>query len=112
MIDSYKFGEFIVDGKHFKSNIELIGENVKEHRYLPEHELNLDDFTNLINYKPSILIIGTGAYGVIKPQKEIIDFIQTQGIKVIVEKTGNACKTYNNLLKQGKKVAAFLHNTC
>jgi len=112
MIDSYKFGEFIVDGKRFKSNIELAGQAVKEHRYLPEHELSLDDFTNLINYRPSVLLIGTGAYGVIKPPKQIIEFIEKQGIKVIVEKTGNACKTYNSLLKEGKKVAALLHNTC
>ena len=112
MIDSYKFGEFVIKGKKYESNVELIGEQAKEHRYLENHELALDDFTVLINAKPSYLIIGTGAYGVVKPPKEIIDFIEKQGIKVIVEKTGQACKTYNSLLKQGKKVAALLHNTC
>ena len=112
MIDNYKFGEFIVDGKTFNCNIELIGDKVKEHRHLPNHELILDDFTALVNAKPSVIIIGTGAYGAVKPPKEIIEFIKKQGIKVIVEKTADACKTYNSLLKQGKKVAALLHNTC
>ena len=112
MIDSYKFGEFVIKGKTFKCNVELIGDKVKEHRYLPNHELQLDDFTELINSKPEILIIGTGAYSVVKPPKEIIDFIEKQGIKVIAEKTGTACKTYNTLLKQGKKVAALMHDTC
>ena len=112
MIDNYKFGEFIIDGKTFKCNIELIGNKVKKHRYLNNHELNLDDFTSLINAKPDIIIIGTGAYGVVKPQKEIIEFIKKQKIEVIIQKTGAACKTYNRLLKEGKKVAALLHNTC
>jgi hypothetical protein len=112
MIDSYKFGEFIIKGKTYKCNVELVGETVKEHRHLDNHELNLDDFTDLINAKPEIIIIGTGAYGVVKPPKEILEFIEKQGIKVIVEKTGTACKTYDSLLKQGKKVAALMHNTC
>ena len=112
MIDSYKFGEFIIKGKTYKSNVILIGETAKQGRYLENHKLILDDFTELINAKPSTIIIGIGAYGVVKPPKEIIEFIEKQGINVIKEKTGDACKTYNSLLKQGKKVAAFLHNTC
>ena len=112
MIDSYKFGEFVIKGKKFKCNIELLGEQVKEHRYLPNHELSIDDFTELINARPSYIIIGTGAYGVVKPPKKIIELIEKQGIKVVVEKTGEACKTYNNLLKEGKKVGALMHNTC
>ena len=112
MIDSYKFGEFIVDKKKFECNIELINDQVKEHRHLPEHRLTLDDFQDLINANPSVLIIGTGAYGVVKPPQQIIKVIENKGIKVIVEKTGDACKTYNRILKQGKKVAALMHNTC
>jgi hypothetical protein len=112
MIDGYKFGEFVIDKKVYKSNVELVGTLVKIHRYLPDHELSLDDFTSLVNSKPEVIIIGTGAYGVVKPPKTIIDFIEKQKIKVIVQKTGDACKTYNEMLKQGKKVVALLHNTC
>ena len=112
MIDGYKFGEFTIKGKSYKSNVALIGEEVKIHRHLDDHELNLDDFTELINAKPTHLIIGTGAYGVVKPPREIIDFIENQNIVVIVEKTGKACQTYNSLLKQRIRVAALLHNTC
>ncbi len=111
MIDNYRFGEFVVDGKTYKSNIILIGKTVKPARHLPGHELKLDDFTELINSKPEYIIIGTGAYGVMKVPNEIIEFIEKQGIKTIIENTGQACQTYNAMLKQGK-IAAFLHNTC
>ena len=112
MIDNYTFGEFVVDGKTYKSNIELIGEKVKPHHYLENHLLELKDFKDIINAKPSIIIIGTGASGTIHPPKEIIEHIEGKGIKLIMEKTEDACKTYNDLLEKGEKVAALLHNTC
>jgi len=112
MIEHYEFGEFIVDGKKYKSNIVLKGSEAKEGKYLPGHQLRIDDFLPLIAYKPEIIIIGTGAYGAVKVPKEIIDYIEKRKIKVVIEKTGKACETYNSLIKEGKRVAAFLHNTC
>ena len=112
MIDNYRFGEFIVDGKTYKSNIILIGKTVKPARHLPGHELKLDDFIELIDSRPEYIIIGTGAYGAIKVPNEIIEYIEKNGIKTIIQETGQAYQTYNAMLKQGKKIAAFLHNTC
>lgn len=112
MIEHYEFGRFIVDGKLHQSNIVLLGNEVKEARYLPMHQLKLDDIIPLVNYKPEIIIIGTGSSGVMKVSKEITDYIDKKGIKLVVEKTGKACETYNTLLKEGRRVAAFLHDTC
>ena len=112
MIGNYTFGKFVIQGKEYKSNVILIGKTAQEARYLPGHELKLDDFVSLVEYKPEYIIIGTGAYGVVKVPQEIIDFIEKKGIKLIIEKTGQACQTYNALLKEGKKIAAFMHNTC
>ena len=33
-------------------------------------------------------------------------------VKVLVEKTGSACHTYNRLTKEGKKVVAGFHLSC
>ena len=112
MIDSYSFGKFIIKGKTYESNVVLIGEIVKPARHLPEHELSLNDLDEITDSKPEIIVIGTGASGVMPVPDEIKDFIEEKGIKLIIEKTKLACQTYNSLLKEGKKVAAFLHNTC
>jgi len=112
MIDNYTFGKFVIKGKEYDSNVILLGKTVQAARHLPGHELKLDDFIPLVEYKPGYIIIGTGAYGVVKVPQEIVDFIEQKGIRLIIEKTGEACQTYNALLKEGKKVAAFLHNTC
>jgi hypothetical protein len=111
MIDSYSFGKFVIGKKEYKSNITIINGKAQEHRYLPDHELKLDDVLPLINAKPSCIIIGIGAYGVMKVPKEISEYIEKQGIKLIIEKTGAACKKYEELAKK-TKVAALLHNTC
>ncbi len=112
MIDHYEFGKFVVDGKTFESNIKLIGRKIKNCRYFENHIIKLEDFVDLVSVQPTHLIIGTGASGVIQVPQEIKDFIESRGIKLIIEKTDDACKKYNELLEQGKKVCAILHNTC
>ncbi len=112
MIEHYEFGKFTINGKIYESNVKLINGKLKTYKHLDNHDLTLGDLTDLINAKPSYLIIGTGAYGVIKVKQEIIDFVKKQKIRLIIAKTGNACKKYNELVKDNKKVAAFLHNTC
>ena len=67
---------------------------------------------NIIRKSPEILVIGTGASGMLEVSDEIKKFIQSKGIKLIIEKTADACKTYNGLLKQDKRVCAILHATC
>ena len=112
MINSYTFGRFVVDGKPYESNIILFNSRIKIARCLPNHELTLNDISPLIEFSPEYIIIGTGANGVMPVTKETEDFIKENGIKLIVEKTDDACKTYNALISENKKVAAFLHNTC
>lgn len=112
MIENYVFGKFIIAGKEYESNLKIINDKVIVYKHLENHNLLLSDIIDLINAKPSYLIIGTGAYGVIKVKQEIIDFIQKQKIRLIIAKTDEACKKINQLLKENKKVAAFLHNTC
>ena len=63
MIDNYKFGEFVIKGKTYKSNIILINNTDKVVRQLENHELRLSDFDELIKFNPEILVIGTGDSG-------------------------------------------------
>ena len=112
MIDSYTFGEFVIDGKLYKSNVKLIQDKATACRYFENHIIKLDDFTDLVEQKPEYIIIGTGASGVVDVPQDIIDYIEEHNIKPIIEKTGDAVNTYNDLLKKGKKVCALMHNTC
>jgi hypothetical protein len=112
MIDSYTFGSFIINGKKFDSNVKLIQENAVKCRYFENHIIELNDFTDLVDMKPEYIIIGTGASGVVHVPEEIKEYIEKAGIKLIIEKTADACDIYNDLIKKNKKVCALLHNTC
>jgi hypothetical protein len=112
MIDSYNFGYFIIDAKRFDSNVKLMQNKAVKCRYFENHIIELNDFTDLVDRKPEYIIIGTGASGVVRVPDEIKEYIQKAGIKLIIEKTADACDTYNDLIKKNKKVCALLHNTC
>mgnify|MGYP001414153958 CR=1 FL=1 len=112
MIDNYTFGKFIIDGKTFNTNVKLINDKAKSCRHFDNHIIMKEDFTDLIKAKPDIIIIGTGASGVVDVSKDIIDLIKENKIKLIIKKTAEACDEYNKLIKQKKNVVALLHNTC
>lgn len=107
-IEHYSFGRFIVDGKEYESDIKLIRNEVRLWR---NHGLGLEDVKDVVNAKPSTIIIGTGSVGVINVKQEIIDFIKSKKIKLVIAKTAQACKLYNELSKK-ENVAAILHSTC
>ena len=112
MIDSYTFGTFIIDGKTFDSNVKLIQNKAVKCRYFENHVIELNDFTDLVDKKPEYIIIGTGASGAVRVPAEIKEYMEKAGIKLIIEKTADACDTYNDLIKKNKKVCALMHNTC
>ena len=108
-IDSYDFGSFIVDGEQFHHDFKLVGDKVKLWK---NHHLCLDDVKDAVAEKPHTIIIGTGASGVVQVTIDIVQYIESNSIKLVIEKTEKACIEYNKLTAQGKKVAAVLHSTC
>jgi len=113
MIESYKFGEIIINGKEYSSDLIIFKEYIYDNWWRKEgHNLCIEDIKEIINKKPDILIIGTGNFGLMKVSKELIENIKMTGIgKIIIKKTGDACTEYNKLYKQKNIVAAF-HLTC
>ena len=108
-IDKYQFGFFVVDGKEYDSDIRIVDDMIE---IWQDHGLTIDDVMPAIKANPKIIIIGTGSSGVVQVTDDIKQKIEQKGIKLIVEKTGEACRIYNDLRKKEKRVAAVLHSTC
>ena len=113
MIESYKFGQIIIDKKKYISDLIIFKDRIFDSWWRKEgHNLCIDDIKEIINEKPDIFIIGTGYFGLMKVPKELIRNIKFSGIKqVIVKKTGDACIEYNKLYKNNNLIATF-HLTC
>jgi len=112
MINSYQFGKVIIDHKEYYSDIIIYKDKVNDNWWRKEgHNLCIEDIREILNKKPEILIIGTGAYGLMKVSLELMKHLEKINIKVIEKKTIEACEEYNRLYLD-KNVVAALHLTC
>ena len=112
MIDGYEFGEITIDGKTYHHDVIIYKDRVDDAwRRVEGHRLSLGDVAQILDKKPEILIIGTGADGVMAVPEKVKAEIEAKGVKVLAKRTGDACKEYNELAPS-KNVIAALHLTC
>ncbi|MHC4132632.1 MAG: Mth938-like domain-containing protein [Planctomycetota bacterium] len=112
-IDSYKFGKIVIDGTVYDSDCILIGQQVQPDWWRKNgHLLSNEDLDLIVQAKPEVLVIGTGAAGIMKVPQEVIKFLQQQDIDPEVMKTTKAVQRYNELSETAVNVAAGFHLTC
>lgn len=112
MIDSYDFGQIVIDGKTYTSDVIIYPGKVNSNWWRKEgHELCVNDLEDVLDQKPDMIVVGTGNPGLIKVLPETEKLIKSKGIKLIVQPTKEAYHTYNQL-STSQKVIALLHLTC
>jgi len=112
MIDSYQFGEIVIKGKKYTSDLIIFPDRVRSHWWRKEgHRLCVEDLKEIMQEKPEILIIGTGSHGVLRVLPDVKDYLERHGVTVMSQTTDDACLTFNQLCNSQKVVAA-LHLTC
>ena len=111
-IDSYSFGNIVIDGKSYSSDVIILKDRVVSNWWRREgHKLCLNDLKDIEIEKGEALVVGTGASGMMKVLKEVSDYFNSKGIKFIEEKTEEACRIYNKL-SNSRNISAALHLTC
>lgn len=110
-IESYEFGEIVIDGKIYRRDLIILGDKIVENWWREEgHFLKIEDLYEVFEYKPEVLIIGTGANGLMKVSDDLIKKLNEEGIEFYILKTKDAVKKFNEI-KDKKKAGAF-HLTC
>lgn len=111
-IGSYSFGSIMIDGECFTSDLLIFPEKIKATWWRKRsHKVGLEDIPELLEAEVDVIIFGTGAYGLMKIKKKVIEHFANKNIELIIEKTGEAVNTYNEI-SENKKVIAALHLTC
>ncbi len=111
-IDSYSFGKMVIDHETFTSDVIIYPERIDSSWWRKEgHYLQKEDLADVVAAMPDIVVIGTGDWGVMKVPAKTVDFLESKGIKVFIEKTGKAIGVFNEQQGKGKVVGAF-HLTC
>ena len=111
-IESYSFGEIVIDGKHYSNDVIIYPTRVDGHWWREEgHSLAPEDVWEVLQTPPDVLVIGQGNAARMDVPPETQFKLREAGIEVIAEPTERACKTYNRL-RTTKCVVAALHLTC
>ena len=71
----------------------------------------IEDIKDVLVYNPEILIVGTGANGLMRILDETKRYLESKGIELRIADTEKACKIYNELQGKRKVIGAF-HLTC
>lgn len=119
MIEKYSFGLIKINGKEYNFDVEVRwnGEVLKWWRK-EGHKIDIEDVKRAIEQNPEIIILGTGAYGMCEVTQECKDFIEEKGIKLIIDNTEEAVKSFNIILEKLKKeiektkAIGLFHLTC
>ena len=112
-IDSYRFGEMVVEGKRYTADVIVFPESVQTHwRRAEGHALALGDLDTVVEAEPEVLVVGTGNPGYLRVLPETEAYLRQQGIRLLAEPTAQAWQTYNRLASGTAKVVAAFHLTC
>ncbi len=113
VIEDYSFGRIELRGKTYTSDVIIYPDHIDGGWWRKQgHLLCLDDLEDIIAARPHVLVIGTGAQGMMRVADEVPKQMSELGIELKVARTGKACKLYNRLAQQQKSAVAALHLTC
>ena len=112
-VESYSFGLMKIDGTEYQQDLIVFPDKIRPNWWRSQgHSLAIDDLQDVIEFKPELLIIGTGASGLMDVPTSTQKTLQDEGIEVIAKDTRQACSIFNEQIEKGKKVVGAFHLTC
>ena len=106
-IRNYENNKIYIGKTIFSHNLLISDKSIGKWVVNDTSNLVNDDMKDILLFKPEIIIIGTGESQII-PSNEIINFIHDKKIGLEFMITESACKTFNLLISEGRKVVAGL----
>ena len=114
-IEYYNFGKLVINGKKYVRDLIVGNEEVLVENWWREegHRLRLNDIKAVLeDYKPEIIVVGSGYYGYMRVDRELEKYLESNNIELIVKPTREAVEIYNKLVNKGIRVLGAFHLTC
>ncbi len=112
MIEDYKFGHVKISGTEYNSDVICHAGQVTDWWRETGHKVSENDIQRLMQEKPAVIVIGTGAYGLMRVPRETRKLIEDAGIELVTKRTAEATKVFNQLQEESVDVAIAMHLTC
>jgi hypothetical protein len=110
-IEGYRFGQIVVDGEEQTRDVIVLPHRVVTDWWRAEgHRLVLADLEGVLEELPEHLLVGTGAYGQMRPEPEALERLRERGVEIEALPTGEAVRRYGEL--DPRRTAAALHLSC
>jgi hypothetical protein len=110
-IEGYSFGRVLVDGEEHTKDVIVLPQRVVGGWWRRDgHALVLEDLGEVVEELPERLIVGTGAYGQMRPDPEALEQLRAREIEVESLPTPDAVERFGEL--DPASTAAALHLTC
>ena len=105
-IKSFTGKSFIIAEDEYHTNI-IIDGTIKKWNLNKSELFDLEHYDKLIVSKPDIIVIGCGDTQIL-PSPDFINYFTSQDIGIEIMTTESACKTFNVLISEHRKVVAGL----
>jgi hypothetical protein len=110
-LEGYRFGRVIVDGREETRDVIVLPSRVIRNWWRKDgHALVLDDLGDVVDELPELLVVGTGAAGLMEPDPGTLKTLRDRGVEVEVLRTDEAVRRYG--AADPARTAAALHLTC
>lgn len=106
-IQSYTPGSIKVQNESYSYNLLITQTKIKPWLNKALEDLSLGDLELLLELEPEIILIGCGEQLKFLPPK-LMHSVQQHGIGIEIMTTDAACRTFNVLLNEGRKVLGAL----
>lgn len=104
----YGTGYVIINQVRYEQNLVVFPDRILENWCTGNvGRFALHDFEELLTYQPEIILLGTGET-LRFPDHQLMKSVLNLGIGLEVMDTFSACRTYNILSAEGRRVAAAL----
>ena len=113
VIESYAFGNIVIDGRSYTSDLIIYpdGKIVDGWWRQSGHLMTEADISGLIAAGPDVIVVGTGASGLLKPERGLDRKLAARGIEMVAAPCNQAMHHFNEL-STSKSVGACFHLTC
>ena len=112
-IDSYSFGQMQIGGQSYRTDTIVFPDKINSNWWRRQgHSLSKGDIQEILEFNPDVLVIGTGASGLMQVPDSTKKLLEEAGIEIIVKRTGQAWRVFNEQLEKGRKAVGAFHLTC
>jgi hypothetical protein len=113
VIESYAFGNIVIDGKRYTSDLIVYPDGKITDGWWRKrgHLMTAADIAGLIAAGPEVIVVGTGASGMLKTEQGIDRVLAEKGIRMVAAPCSQAINHFNDL-SPSRRVGACFHLTC